>query len=197
MNLRINLIFLSIFFGSGAFAQLDSIHVALSDYFNLDNDEPAQPFAENYFSLSFSFQQQVGLTDLYSPQKMYLLRELDMGTNGAKGALIALVNDSPNDCAIIFVVYNQEFELIFHHLAAKYVRLEGTMEETSNSWIYDYDKDGDLDFIHMNSLIDYELSFEMAPNISGWDAFLYLNNQGIFEYDYPDQNTLKSIHLIK
>ena len=58
------------------------------------------------------------------------------------------------------------------------------MEETVNSWVYDIDKDGDLDIMKIIDLIDYELPIEDAPNISAVEGFLWRNLGSKFQYEY-------------
>ena len=98
--------------------------------------------------------------------------------------IVRLEDDYVHEPTIILVLANESSEIQDVIELASYSQIPGTMEETVNSWVYDIDKDGDLDIMKIIDLIDYELPIEDAPNISAVEGFLWRNLGSKFQYEY-------------
>lgn len=113
-------------------------------------------------------------------------------------AFIARLETEETEQAIILLVLaNKESEIKHYFEIASYATIPGTMEQTRNSWIYDLDKDGDLDIVIMDDLVDYELPVEGAPNISGVEGRVYRNTGTDFTYEYIEKELYYQLMVIK
>ncbi|MFI5204388.1 MAG: hypothetical protein ACHQF2_07815, partial [Flavobacteriales bacterium] len=114
------------------------------------------------------------------------------------GYLLSEQSPGGNHYAVHLCVYSvNEKKFIFHMEVASYVYMEATMEQTTNSWITDLNKDGIKDIATKKYLEDFELPDEGAGNISGGESFIHVFRNGKFEYAYWEEEILPGVSLVK
>ena len=96
---------------------------------------------------------------------------------------------------ILFNSTTKQLDMVYD--LAYFKEIEGTMDETQNSWFLDEDGDGDLDIAMMIELNDYELPNEYSDNISGVEGFLYRNNNGTLSAEYISKELYTSLTIKK
>ena len=98
---------------------------------------------------------------------------------------------------VVLIVLDEEGKLVYHQMMAWYSAIEGTMEETGNTWIFDNDGDGDLDLATMEDLVDYELPNEFANNVSGVKGYVHQFTEGEYVYEYITKELYQSLTIKK
>lgn len=132
--------------------------------------------------------------ELISPIGSFLMRP----ESTYKAYILGVTRKELYDCSVDIVIFDISTEMaIFHFRLASYKSIEGTMEELTNSWIYDIDKDDDFDLAYIIDIKDYELPNEYSDNISGTHSGELRFNQGEFESYYLSTGASKVFRLIR
>lgn len=82
----------------------------------------------------------------------------------------------------MFVRNTKSGQLLLQMEVACYTYLEGTMEQTVNTWITDVNGDGYLDLATRKYIRDFELPTEDAPNITGEEKYTHVFQKWRFYY---------------
>jgi hypothetical protein len=137
-----------------------------------------------------------GLDTIYPYSTFYGNQSFKWG-DSLYAFIVRLEAEESEQPIVLLVLANKQSEIKHYFEIASYATITGTMEETRNSWIYDLDKDGDLDIVIMDDLVDYELPIEGAPNISGVEGRVYRNTGTDFSYEYISKELYYQLMVIK
>lgn len=138
-----------------------------------------------------------GLDTLFTGNNFRFHEQLDSPENDCTFYILTYSSDSYSDLpSVILIVKHKDLGIILTREAASHSEIEGTMEHTTNSYLYDADGDGDLDVVEFDFLTDYESPNEYADNITRFNVFLHRFEKDGFEFenfsDYP-----KSFRILK
>ena len=172
--------------GISAYSISDTLHIYPSKYYG--KGEPLQTVILEAY----------GLDTIYKGTKFRFQEKFELEEYSCTFTVLSFSPELyPDYTTIVVLIEHTEYGFICANDLAFHYELEGTMEETQNCWIYDWDDDGDLDILMMSFLTDYELPMEDAPNITGLDGSLLVFENGKFNYHYLPNDIPVSFGIIE
>ena len=176
--------------------ETDSFHIRPFNYFKV-GPQPLNDFRDFTGKvIPKGFDQLASFDSLFHPINFFANEVIKLDSSNY-AAITVVQQQDVYDSFVMILILNEAGELQTFFQAASWKYLEGTMEETQNSWLFDEDGDGDLDICMMTDLLDFELPVEDAPNISGTTALLYRNNKVDFEAEYISEKLWKLLRVEK
>jgi hypothetical protein len=138
--------------------------------------------------------------DTLFPSKGYtaILKFYADSTTKFVGYIFGTSQIDPYDSKLVLVVIDTKLnKRIAYFDLASYKYLDGTMEETMNSWILDENKDGNIEIAQLRELTDYELPNEYSDNISGVTSSMYRYENNEFVSYYMTKEMYQALRIIK
>lgn len=169
------------------FSDSDSVHIKPFDFLN---DSPQKiGLGQNFKGRKIpKIHPQLSVIDsLFNPHK-YFANNYYLIDSSHYAAELVVESIYLEESIVMLLILDLEVNITQFFEAAFWTHMDGTMEETKNTWLLDDDNDGDLDIIMLTDLIDYELHLEDAPNISGTTAVVYRNHISYFEIENITEN---------
>jgi hypothetical protein len=164
--------------------QYDTLHIYPSRFEKKDFDTRKKLSQYKGYPIPKDVITQYGIDTLYPAKKYTFTNQFIIDTkSNTFGYIITCEGTSNYDSQIIFAVLNEAGNLIESHTVAYYTSIPATMNETQNAWIFDADKDGDLDLLLMNDLEDFEFPNEYADNITSVRIHYYSFQDGAYYFD--------------
>jgi len=188
------------FYGHFKLQEFDTLHVYPSKYIETAKTKKNNKIAFKGTIISNSSAIIPHGIDTIFPSRGYtaILKFAVDSAKNVMGYVFGTSQIDPYNSKIALVVVNTELnKRVAYFDLATYNYIEGTMEETMNSWILDENKDGNIDIAQLRDLTDYELPNEYSDNISGVTSSMYRFENGEFISYYMTKEMYQALRVIK